>query len=190
MTAIVPAWTGSLTTRSTWSVMEPTMFRAMIGMPDRAQLVGGDADVAAHDRAGEDEQSGTRQVRDGADGGGDGRLADERDGVHRDALAAQVVAVRLAHRAERDLGDLRPATDDDDALAEDGAEGLRPMDGADVVEPLERGHERVLGDAIDLELDLDQRRVALDRPDGGERPDPAADRGRGRGDGRQRRRPN
>ena len=33
MTAIVPAWTGSDTTRSTWSVIEPTMFRAMIGMP-------------------------------------------------------------------------------------------------------------------------------------------------------------
>src|SRR4029079_11109735 len=33
MTAIVPAWTGSLTTRSTCSVIEPTIFRAMIGMP-------------------------------------------------------------------------------------------------------------------------------------------------------------
>src|SRR5664280_778015 len=33
MTAIVPAWTGSVTTRSTCSVMEPTMLRAMIGMP-------------------------------------------------------------------------------------------------------------------------------------------------------------
>ena len=33
MTAIVPAWTGSDTTRSTWSVIEPTMLSAMIGMP-------------------------------------------------------------------------------------------------------------------------------------------------------------
>ena len=33
MTAIVPAWTGSDTTRSTCSVIEPTMFSAMIGMP-------------------------------------------------------------------------------------------------------------------------------------------------------------
>ena len=33
MTAMVPAWTGSLITRSTWSVIEPTMLSAMIGMP-------------------------------------------------------------------------------------------------------------------------------------------------------------
>ena len=121
MTAIVPAWTGSLTTRSTCSVIEPTMFRAMIGMPSRAQLLGRDADVAAHDRAGQDEQPGTRQVGDGPDRGRDVRLADERDRVDGDPLAAQVVAVRLADRAERDLGDLGAAADDDDPLAEDRA---------------------------------------------------------------------
>ena len=142
---------------------------------DRAQLLGRDADVAAHDRAGEDQQPGARQVRDRPDGGRDVRLADERDRVDADPLAAEVVAVGLAHRAQRDLGHLRAATDDDDPLAEDAARG-RGSDGP-------RGRPRVassaadqrlLGDALDLELDLDERRVAVDVADGGERPDPAA----------------
>ena len=94
------------------------MLSAMIGMPDGAQLVGGPADVAAHDRAREDEQPGARQVGDGAHGAGDVLLAHERDRVHGDPLAAQVVAVRLGHRAERDLRHLRAAADDDDPLAE------------------------------------------------------------------------
>ena len=50
-------------------------------------------------------------------------LADERDRVDGDPLAAQVVAVGLAHGAERDLGDLGAAADDDDPLAEDPVEG-------------------------------------------------------------------
>ena len=74
---------------------------------------------------------GPRQVRDRADRVGDLALADERDRVHGDPLAAQVVPVRLGHRAELHLRDLRPAADDDDALAEDLAQrrpGLRPGD--------------------------------------------------------------
>ena len=66
-------------------------------------------------------------------------------------------------------------------------ERLRPMDGADVVDALERGHERVLGRR--------PRPRARSRPSGGspldgadrgERPDAAADPGRGGGDGRDR----
>ena len=106
MTAIVPAWTGSETTRSTWSVMDPTMFRAMIGMPTARNSSAGRADVAAHDRTREDQQSGARQVGDGPDRGRDVVLADERDRVHRDALTAQVVAIRLGDGTEGDLGDL------------------------------------------------------------------------------------
>ena len=128
MTAIVPAWTGSETTRSTCSVIEPTMLSEMIGMPTRPDLVGGRADVAAHDRAGEDQQPGPRQVGDGADRGRDLGLADERDRVDADPLAAEVVAVGLAHRSERDLGDLGAAADDDDPLAEDPLEGARQVD--------------------------------------------------------------
>ena len=111
ITAIVPAWTGSETTRSTCSVIEPTMFSEMIGMPTARISSAARADVAAHDRAGEDEQPGPRQVGDGPDGGRDLGLADERDRVDADPLAAEVVAVGLADRAERDLGDLGPAAD-------------------------------------------------------------------------------
>ena len=172
MTAIVPAWTGSETTRSTWSVIEPTMLSAMIGMPDGAQLVGRHADVAAHDRAGQDQEPSARQVGDGPDGRRDVLLADERDGVDADPLAAQVVPVGLADRAERDLGDLRAAADDDDPLAEHAIERPGQVDRADVVDRLERRDEAVLGDALDLELDLGERRVALDPADRGQRPDP------------------
>ena len=55
-------------------------------------------------------------------------LADQRDGVDADPLAAQVVAVRLAHRAEAYLRDLRAAADHDHALAEDLAERLARLD--------------------------------------------------------------
>ena len=114
-------------------------------------------------------------------------LADERDGVDADPLAAQVVAVGLAHRPERDLGDLRAATDDDDPLAEDAVEGPGQVDGPDVLEPVEGLDQRVLGDALDLELDLGERRVALDAADRRECPDPATDLGDARRDRRDRR---
>ena len=134
MTAIVPAWTGSRHDEVHVLGDRADHVQRDDRDADRAQLVGGHADVAAHDRAGEDEQAGPRQVRDGADRRRDVRLADERDGVDRDALAAQVVAVGLAHGAERDLRDLGAAADDDDPLAEDRPEGLRPMDRPDVLE--------------------------------------------------------
>ena len=85
------------------------------------------------------------------------------------------MAVRLADRAERDLGDLRPAADDDDPLAEDGPERARQVDRPDVGERREVRGQRVLGDALDLELDLDQRRVAVDVADRGEAADDAAE---------------
>src|SRR6266550_4089144 len=68
--------------------------------------------------------AGERQVGHGAHGGGDGFLADERNRVDADPLAPQVVPVGLADGAERDLGDLRAAADDDDPFAEDAAERL------------------------------------------------------------------
>ena len=100
---------------------------------------------------------------------------------------AQVVAVGLAHRPERDLGDLRPATDHDDPLAEDAVEGAGQVDGPHVVEAVEGLDQCRLRDALDLELDLRQRRVALDPANGRERPDPAADLGDTRRDRRDRR---
>jgi hypothetical protein len=55
-----------------------------------------------------------------------------------------------------------------------------------ILHALERVDQGVLRDALDLDLDLDQRRLAVDRPNGGQRPDATADRGRGRGDRRDR----
>src|SRR5215210_7261564 len=62
-----------------------------------AELPRGPRDVTAHDRAGEDEEVGTRQVGDGADGSRDRLLTDERNRVDADPLAAEVVSVGLAH---------------------------------------------------------------------------------------------
>ena len=180
MTAIVPAWTGSLDDEVHVVGDGADHVQGDDRDADRPQLIRGHADVAAHDRAGQDEQPGARQVGDGAHGRGDGRLADERDGVDRDPFAAQVVAVGLAHRAEGDLGDLRPATDDDDPLAEDRSPG--PASDGSIrtsSRPSRAADQGVLGDAFDLELDLDERRLALDGPDRRQRPDPSAD-GRGR----------
>ena len=64
----------------------------------------------------------------GADGVGNFLLAHERDRVDADPLAAQVVAVRLADGAHRDLCDLRAAADDDHTLAEDLAKWLARLD--------------------------------------------------------------
>ena len=123
MTAIVPAWTGSLTTRSASAETEPDHVERHDRDADLAQLAHGLGDLAAHDRARQHQDVGARQVRHGAHGGRDVLLAHERHGVHRDALAAQVVAVALGDGAERHLGDLGAAADDDDALAEDLAQG-------------------------------------------------------------------
>ena len=124
MTAIVPAWTGSRDDEVRDVRHGPAMFSAMTGMPDGLDLLHGLGDLAAHDRAGQHKDVGPGQVRDRAHGVGDLLLADERDRVDADPLAAQVVAVRLGDGAQVHLRDLRPAADDDHALAEDLAEGL------------------------------------------------------------------
>src|SRR4029079_9749494 len=144
--------------------------------PDFAQFLGGRRNVATHDRARQDEQPGARQVGDGPYRGRDIGLTDERDRVDRDALAAQVVAVGLAHGTQRDLGDLCAATDHDDPLAEHRPEGARPMYRAHIVDRFERRDELVLADALDLELDLDEWRVIREWPDGRQRSDAAAER--------------
>ena len=54
------------------------------------------------------------QPLDGLDGVGKVIFAHQRDGIDTDALAPQVVPVRLVDSAYRDLGDLGAAADDDD----------------------------------------------------------------------------
>jgi hypothetical protein len=52
------------------------------------------------------------------------------------------VAIRLRHRSERDLGDLRAAANDDDPLAEHPLEGARLARPAHVLDAVERTRER------------------------------------------------
>ena len=107
------------------------MFSEMTRSPFAPHLLDRTGDVAAHDRPGEDEQPHARQPHDGSDGAGEFLLADERNRVDRDPLAADVVAVGLGDGAERHLADLRAAAHDDDALAVDLGERRRQLDARD-----------------------------------------------------------
>ena len=100
MTAIVPAWTGSETTRSATLGTEPAMLSATTGNPDLLELRTAFVMSPPMSEPGEHEDVRPRQVRDGPDGCGDLLLADERDRVHADALAPQVVPVGLGHGAQ------------------------------------------------------------------------------------------
>ncbi len=53
----------------------------------------------------------------GAHGGGERLYAFERNRIHRDVFAADVVAIRFADRTHSHLSHLRASADDDDALA-------------------------------------------------------------------------
>ena len=97
----------------------------------RPHLAHGVLDLAAHQRAGQHERAGARQAGHGAHGFGQRLLADQRDGVDRDVLAADVVAVGLGDRADRHLADLRAAAHDDDPLAVDPLERRRHLEAAD-----------------------------------------------------------
>jgi hypothetical protein len=96
------------------------------------------------------ESAGSIQVGDGADGCGKVLLADQRDRVHADLLAAQVVAVRFADGAEDRLGDLGPAADDDEALAEDLVQGLGETAAPQVRHGVEDAGDLFFGQALDL----------------------------------------
>ena len=130
MTAMTPACTGSVTTRSAASGTLPAMFRLMTMHALRADLAHRLLDGAAHERARQHQHADARQARHGAHGVGERLLADQRNGVDRDALAADVVAVGLGDGAERHLPDLRAAAHDDDALAVDALERLHDRQAA------------------------------------------------------------
>ena len=137
---------------------------------DVAHLIGRRADVAAHDRAGEHEQPRAGQVGDRADRGRDVGLADEGDRVDRDPLAAQVVAIGLAHRSERDLGDLRATADHDDPLAIDPSEVRRLLhqpDSGDLTHVGENRLDRLLV-RRELEIDVGHRLAGVVNVDVGD----------------------
>ena len=138
ITAITPACSGSVTTRSAASGTLPAMFKLITMTPLASAARDGVGDRAAHQRAGQHQHPRARQPRDGAHGVGQRLLADERNRVHRDALAADVVPIRLADRADRHLADLRAAADDDHALAVDGHQRRRLFDAPDDRERRER----------------------------------------------------
>ena len=136
-------------------------------MPCCLQLAHRIGDGAAHDRAGEHEHSRARKTRDGTHRGGDCVLADERDRVHRDALAADVVTVRLADRANRHLAHLRAAAHDDHALAVDLHQRLGHVDGPHDAKLLEPGHEaRQVVEMVDLEIEQRPVRHGAERLNG------------------------
>ena len=125
--------------------------------------------VAAHERAGQDQHARAREPGDGPHGAGQRLLADQRNGVDRDALAADVVAIGLADGADGHLADLRAATHDDDALAVDLHQRWRFVDPLDHRQRRQRVTEarEVLGGVY---LEIDAKGVAaspeaLDRAD-------------------------
>jgi hypothetical protein len=134
-----------------------------------ADLPHGLLDVAAHEGAGEDEDARPRETRHRAHGVGQRLLAHERDRVHRDVLAPDVVAVRLRDRPQRDLADLGPAPHDDDALAVDPLERL---DDGHLAHDGQGGEVRlqglVPGGNRDLEVGPAARRPVLEDLDEGD----------------------
>ncbi len=160
MTAITPAWTGSETTRSTTSGTLPAMFSEMTRSPCGADFLDRSRNLAAHDRPGEHEQSHARQADDRADRAGERFLADERNRVDRDPLAADVVPIGLRDRAERHLADLRPAAHDDDALAVNLRERRRRFDARHAGNRPQLRRERI-DRAVERELEVDLRFAIL-----------------------------
>ncbi len=119
MTAMTPAWTGSLTTRSAASGTLPGHVQRdhiQALLPDVLDRL---RDLPSHQRSRQHEQPHARQADDRADGGGQLHLADERDRVDRDPLTADVVTVCLRDGPHRHLTDLCPASHHDDPLAVD-----------------------------------------------------------------------
>ena len=85
-------------------------------------------DLAAHDGPGQHQELDARQPDGGPHGGREFLLADQRNGVDRDALAADIVPVGFGNRAHGHEPNLGTATHDDDALAVDFAEGRQLVD--------------------------------------------------------------
>src|ERR671932_825224 len=102
ITAITPAWTGSVTTRSAWPGTDPGLW-----------------DGAPHQRPGQHHRHRPGQAGHRPDGVGQVGLADDGDGVDADLLAADVVPVGLADGPDGDLADLGAGPDHDDPLAPD-----------------------------------------------------------------------
>ena len=92
-------------------------------------------------------------------------LAHERDRVDADPLAAEVVPIGLADRAQFDLRHLCTAADHDHALAEDLAERLARLDLGHAGHIRQQRRRRVAIDVADLEVeDAHDVRFSLESP--------------------------
>jgi len=74
------------------------------------------------------------------------------------------VAVGLADGTEHGLGDLSPAADDDEPLAENLVQGLCHAAAADGLEPIEDADDLLFGQTFDLQLDFRHRAGRVVRP--------------------------
>ena len=169
MTAITPACSGSVTTRSAASGTLPAMFKLITMTPWRFSSATASViapPISAPARTSTRARGSRATARHGV---GQRLLADERNRVDGDALAPDVVAVRLADRADRHLSHLRAPANDDHALAVDGHQRRRLFDAPDHVERRQRAAQG--GEVRHLvQLENDREAViapseALDRSD-------------------------
>jgi len=103
-------------------------------LTDLAHRVG---DVAAHQRARKHQHPRAMQPGNRSHCVCQLLLANQRDRVDRDALAADVVAVGLGHRALRHHADLGAAADDDHPLAVDALKGGHHTHALHALDPLQ-----------------------------------------------------
>src|SRR5918994_357281 len=93
-----------------------------------ADLVDGPGNLSTHERARQDERHRSRQASHGPYGPRQVLLADQRDSVDRDTLAADVVAIGFGDRPDHHLSHLGSATDHDDPLTVYLLKRGRPLD--------------------------------------------------------------
>ena len=130
ITAITPACTGSVTTRSACIWYAAGHIQADDQCALRSDFTHRRFDVAAHQRAGQNKRPHSGQAPNGADRVRQRFLPNQRYGVDRNVLASNVVAVGFRDRAHRNLAHLSAAAHDDDALAVDFLKRLHNLRGA------------------------------------------------------------
>lgn len=126
-----------------------------VALPD---LSDGGGDFSSHQASSEDEDLRAGKASGRPNGVREAGFANEGDGIHANALAADVVSVGFADGSENDLGDLSATPDDDNALAEDGGErrvGLHFRHIGNGPDGFDEGID--FGRAGDIELEIDLR---------------------------------
>ena len=185
MTAIVPAWTGSDTTRSTCSVIEPTMFSAMIGMPTARSSSAAALMSPPMIEPARTSSRARGQVGDGPHRRGDFRLADERRSCRREIRSPR----RLWRSASLTAPSATWATWAPPPTTMIRLPKIVPSSRVSCTSttgstPRRRVQRAILGQPFDLELDLGERRRSRRAAHDAQGPDAAAGVRDARGDGR------